>query len=351
MAGVEEPIAIRLIHPGISRTKPVPCTLVQTPGRLGNQAEYYMDVDSVFCLDTVCRVVKVRIFWDELGFYDRLILQRGVRLEKGQGEPFTREDYRQLDRVLGNRTTTAWNLDLKNLGAIQVGEGAVDAIAGATVSLDPSQYVVGAAWSCYTLWHWVNGSAHEIIRERTAARLTLSAFTRLLEQGGPNHQEFAVEQLTKQRCHDPETVAAVRQLASTANARLLKPLLHYAESAPANVYYAVIGQLIESQSPAARIKCLDSMLVSTHEPPDDFVSRLTAGIGAVTSYPEINLLLRVLTKAKAASPELRAQGLKLLDNDNLIIARRAYWFLREQDLTDAERTRLDRFQVEHQDVL
>jgi hypothetical protein len=349
--GSQTELRVQLIHPGISRTEPVERTLVRVQGNDLRPDQYYMDVDSVFCRGTVCRVVKVRLYWDELGFYDRLELTRDGAIGKGQGEPFTGRDYQQLDRVLSNRQTRVWDINLETIGLVQVGEGMVDAVSSATVVLDKSEYVEGAAWTCYTLWHWVNGGVHQVIRNSTASDLTLTELRAMTGSHEAERQAFAVEQLRVQQCYDCETLAAMELLAATASTTLLDPMLRYAEAGPATVYYPLLAELLQAHTQAARIKCLNSIRVAGHPVPETFMQEVAEPILTGKCYPEIDLLLRIASESRNDSPQVRACILNLLDCPDPIIARRAYWFLRNRPLSDSERERLDQFQSQHADIL
>ena len=41
------------------------------------------------CLDDVCKLVEVTLYWDEIGYYKRLEYPKGKPLTKLEHEPFT----------------------------------------------------------------------------------------------------------------------------------------------------------------------------------------------------------------------------------------------------------------------
>ena len=119
----------------------------------GAADQFYMDVKTVVCGDSQCRIDTVRIFWDELGMYDRLVLPKGIQLEKAEGEHFDQADYKKLDAILADKNCSLKEVYKEEVVGTEATEG-VDGISGATIILNNKDYVKGAVWTCYTLWHW-----------------------------------------------------------------------------------------------------------------------------------------------------------------------------------------------------
>ena len=61
--------SISINHPGEKES--VTITLHQALDKNGIPIEYYMDVPSVICLEEVCKVIPVRLFWNDLGKYQK----------------------------------------------------------------------------------------------------------------------------------------------------------------------------------------------------------------------------------------------------------------------------------------
>ena len=57
------------------------------------------------CLDDVCKLVEVTLYWDAIGYYKRLEYPKGKPLTKLEHEPFTPDDYKKLDSILKDRTS------------------------------------------------------------------------------------------------------------------------------------------------------------------------------------------------------------------------------------------------------
>jgi len=73
---------IVLKHPGINENKPRTYSLSQTLDERGHPVGYSMEVDSVICTVGLCKVVKVMMKWDAVGFYRGYSVADGSILEK-----------------------------------------------------------------------------------------------------------------------------------------------------------------------------------------------------------------------------------------------------------------------------
>ena len=62
-----------------------------------------MYVETVVCGDSQCKIDTVKIYWNALGYYDRLVVPFGVELEKAEGKKFDSKDYEKLNTILSNK--------------------------------------------------------------------------------------------------------------------------------------------------------------------------------------------------------------------------------------------------------
>ncbi len=69
----------------------------------------------------------------------------------------------------------------------------VDAISGATATYLKEEVVTGAAYTCYTMWHWANGDAPKKIRQYSQRHCTEKWLTDLLRTGSSEEFGFALE--------------------------------------------------------------------------------------------------------------------------------------------------------------
>ena len=348
----EQAFQVKIHHPGISFFDSTSCVLVQKQCEGEQRATFFMDVASVVCGDSVCRIDTVRLFWDELGFYQRLLMPPGLDLEKAEGAHFSKADYQKLDSILSSRKSSLKDVFKAEIIDQAPGEGQIDAISGASKTiLHRDAYIQGAVWTSFTLWHWVNGDVFHHIRNITGGEKSLSELKTYLQSADMNKKIFALEQLIRKGNHEKATLDLVIAQAATDHYPLQKLLIEYVEGTSTENYFSAIQQLMESRNERLRILCLTSLMNSKHEIPEQFFCQLIPPITEWNSYQEINLLFRILDVQSELSPALSQQLLNLLTHESFLIARRAYWFLSEQDLSKEGKQKLEAFYQKHIDAL
>lgn len=349
--GREVPHPVRVGHPAIPEGQEKPLTLFARLGSTGHPAEYYCDVQSVFCADRQCNVVAVRLLWDELGRYQRYELAPGVQLEKDDGEPFSGEDYARLDQILRDD-----NSPLKSLAVVDANEQAstlvaIDAVSSATPAVYEDAVVKGAAWTCFTLWHWAHGELSEIIREITASRCTVDDLREMVERGDASRKIFALRQLTERKAYDEETRDVMLRATRGEDRAVTRAVIEYLAKAPSEIYYPCMERLFVAGSADQRISVLSHLLRSDRKPPRAFLDRFSRNFAECRSYQEVDLLLRLVERQDQAGAAVISHVLLLIDSENILIARRVYWFLRDRPLSAVERKRLESFRARHLDKL
>ena len=341
---------ISIKHPGISLTANIEKVLFESKCTLGKDPQFYMDVESVVCGDSQCRIDTLRIFWNELGFYTGLTLPAGVQLEKAKGASFTELDYQKLDSILSDRKSGLKDVYKEEVTGSETSEGA-DALSGATIILDKKSYVKGAVWTCYTLWHWANGDINGIIRNITGDVKSVAELREYLTGDDYEQKIFALQQLTRRKVFDNETFQLIIDQATIDERELLKLILDYIEKAPSKQYYPSIEQVLTTSSSKGRLLSLNSLLKTTLVPPKAYFARLIRQLGTSVNYQEIQLVLQILNQKNIISPDIVDQLLPMLEHDNFIIARSVYWFLQDKQLTDFVKNRLETFGKEQSDKL
>ncbi|RMF91650.1 MAG: hypothetical protein D6741_15830, partial [Planctomycetota bacterium] len=173
---------VEVHHPGMGEN-PVACTVTIERDTKGDISGYHVQVLSVFCINGVCRAVPVQLFWDPLGNYERFTVKPGMHLEKADGKPFTDADYRKLDTILADPDSPLRNLDAFVFPEHSGTTMPADAVSSPTPVVYEGAVVEGAAWTCFTLWHWVHGPLREELRKTTAAAWTPDDIADVLEDG------------------------------------------------------------------------------------------------------------------------------------------------------------------------
>jgi hypothetical protein len=333
---------VEVLHPGIDMVETVDKTLVRSTCSLIEPAEFYMDVESVVCGDLQCRIDIIRIYWDELGFYKRIKLPNGVELEKAEGASFSQVDYKKMDSILSDRNSSLKDVQKYEVTGSETSEG-VDALAGATIALDTKSYVKGAVWTCYTLWHWVNGNITTTIRDITGESMTLNALVNDLQENSMTKKIFALEQLIRLNFHESKVTNAVLQLKFEENLKLQKLIIDYIEQLPSVDYFEAIECLLKGENEKISVLALQSLLNTSKEPSEDFLNTLSKQLVSSNSFQQIDLFIRILEIKELVSPSINKHMLTILMQSDFILARRVYWFLSKQELSKQNKNQLQFF--------
>ncbi|WP_366183998.1 hypothetical protein [Flavobacterium ovatum] len=337
---------IAIIHEGLSFTEKQKGKLIELQDANGLAFQYYMDVESVICLDHKCKIVQVRLFWDKLGFYNRYEMAKGIVLEKTDGISFTEADYKKLDKILADRDSglKEYYQNQRHLAA-HGSEGLIelDGATGATSGIDENSIVKGAAWTSCTLWHWANGEIFEVIRKQTAKELATETLVQSLRQENEKYRRFIINELINRKAYDPKTVSVVLQEIGNVPS-LSRLLMDYIEKAPSDVYFDAIKKLYVSSDKSYRVIFLSSLLDFVKPDSVPYFEWATNQLAAVDSFQELQLLFRILDKQKPLSTNAIENTVKLLDHAQFLLARSSYYFLQNKIVTEGQKAQLDLFQ-------
>ncbi len=340
---------VKVLHPAIHSYDSTEVLLVQQISE--EKTLYYIDVESVSCGDNQCKIVPVRLFFNELGFYDGLQLKKGFRLEKAKGKRFKKKDYRKLDEVILNKNLGLAKVAKEKLVEKQAGLVGVDAVSGATTPvLAENEYVKGAVWTCYTLWHWVHGGIFQVIRNNTGNEKSRHDLEKYLAGDDKRYSRFALEQIILRKDFSPEITGGVLQMASGSNPSEQKLILEYVGKAPENIYFDLLLNLL-STADMMRVGCLNSLNRFDGVFPADYCKQLADLLPAFAFYQEINLMLSVFEKHNCSDTSVNEQVIALLERKDILVGRRAYWFLQAQDLSEIQQEKLDVFYEKFADYL
>ncbi|WP_338395505.1 hypothetical protein [Fulvitalea axinellae] len=118
---------------------------------------FYSDVETPVCMEDICELAKLRLFWDENGNYCGFKTPKKHGLTKIDHRPFSESDYKALDAFLRKD-----NPPFENMEPVQL----VDGITGATVPELKSHCVPGAVFTTYTLWQIAHSQVPKALREK-----------------------------------------------------------------------------------------------------------------------------------------------------------------------------------------
>lgn len=342
---------IAVHHPGKGIDNIENVNLIEEQNKKGIPLDFYMDVESVICLEKVCKVVSVRLYWNNIGEYQKYKLKKGVTLEKYEDDLFDKEDYKKLDKILATTDSPFKNVNIDEiLTVVDIHDENVDAVSGATaLELDEDETVPGAALTCYTLWHWANGDVIQIIRDISGKSFKEKHFKAFLNKNEAKYPFFALEQLAKNKIVSNELLDIVIDKAST-HQEFLKPSINYFESLEATNYYSAIKKLFIKGDKAQKIASLNSMLNNKLQTPKGFLDNFSRYVSELDSYREVSTFLRLMENKNPNSAAVIKSIFPLLEKD-LLTARRAYWFLKNKNLNKSQKNKINAFYEKHKEVL
>lgn len=185
-----------------------PDTLINHQMHLLSDAEglplfYYADILTPVCIDGLCKPVNVELFWNLLGQYVGYGDYPDKLLTKYDHDLFEQEDYLKLHNLLKDKSSVIGRRRLSQLydkntvrtDTIKFKGVEVDAISGATRKEIKESIVEGGLYSCYTLWHLVNGPVTEQMRDNLQSIYSPAVEDFFIKSNHSEYQYHAIKKL------------------------------------------------------------------------------------------------------------------------------------------------------------
>ncbi len=329
-------------HPGEQLTK----TLIAHLDATGDIQAYSMEVDSVICLDVQCEIIPVKLYWDEIGQYVQFELPGGGHLTKTDHVLFTQADYEKLHEILGDRRSILRELSSDRIVDPTKAIETTDGVSAPTPVSMQHEVVVGAAYTCYTLWHWANGEVVDQIRYLTAQNASTEQLLKLYQQAENEKTQFALEQLEEREAYSDDILNVIIDgipLQGDAIKRCLQYLTHASAARRSDVLFKTIESNFAQYDKSQRIHILEFLAKSPLIPPRGFYDSLATLLPDLESYYEVHLMLTLQQEHNSNSRHLIQNTTALLASENFLIARRAYWFLSEKPLSPQQSAAVEAF--------
>ena len=140
------------------------------------------DIHTAVCMDSLCRLVDITLFWEITGRYLGFQLPPGTELTKKKHIPFTEMDYNRLNEILSDSASQLGFYTPAEIHPVQPVNVKTDGISGATIPDLGPWIVPEAAYTSYTLWHLTYGSTPDSIVAYTKKHfISKSLINKLLE--------------------------------------------------------------------------------------------------------------------------------------------------------------------------
>ena len=314
----------------------------------GAPAGYQLTVRVNVCVEGLCRMAHVTMYWDALGHYQRLECPPDAPLTRREHDAFTPDDYRKLDRILQNRESVLGRLPYRALVEEQPEHAEhVDGLSGATPQTVADSVVEGAAWTTWTLWHWANGAIVPHLRAATVRQATPRFIRQLLRSEHQREVGFALRYLLDPHRGDGQLVDDVfHAMENTRHLEYVSLALDFVVGAVRDErrlhdrLIASFGRLDDHTS-----RPLLEYFAARPDLPAETLEGLSAMLERLPYFQVHRILL--LLEERECPAKVEANVARLLDHENFFIARRAYRHLREQPVGDRTMQKLDAFGERH----
>ncbi len=156
---------------------------------------YYCDLKTPICLENLCNPIEIRLEWDLIGNFRNYREVIGKEITKFDHEPFEQKDHEQLKKILSDRESMLQDYLIEDLvdTTVKVYSAEIDGLTAATSSTISDKLVPGAIYTCYTLWHLVNGEIADRIRSNTEALLDTRLKKKMLMSGVTDYQDYVLD--------------------------------------------------------------------------------------------------------------------------------------------------------------
>jgi len=164
----------------------------------GHPVYYRAAIFTPVCKSGECLPVSIIVFWDILGNYMKYEMPEGKILTKNDHGEFTGEDYDKFNTILQNSSSILKDFDISLLyNTLNETVESIDGVTGATPREISQSIVVGAFFTCHTIWHLVYGEIVEIIQENTRKLESDELLLYLLSHEKFNYRHYAIARVAK----------------------------------------------------------------------------------------------------------------------------------------------------------
>ncbi len=337
-------------HPG--EKAEVPTILTEVQNQVGLPISYYADVESVICLEQVCKVIPVRLFWNNIGEYQKYELAKGKTLEKYEADLFEPQDYVKIHDIMSNPNSPFKDVYIDEILTVshEIDEDEVDAVSGATaLALDEKDTVPGAALTCYTLWHWANGDIVSKIKQQTGASVSEEELQRFALHENNAYFQIALNEFQRRSLYAKVIIDLILQKVFLDKS-LIRMTMEFFDNTPSETYFYTMERLIEDGEKQQKLAAIQSLSRTSFDIKGTYLDELSSQIDTLKSYQEISNFLNLLEAKNYKSKNVVNNVMPLLDAD-FLISRRAYWFLSNAKISSSQKQYYNSFYEKNKDRL
>ncbi len=286
------------------------------------------DIHTAVCMDSLCRLVDITLFWEPTGKYLGFKLPPGQELTKKKHVPFSEKDYTRLNEILSDSASQLGFYSPAEIHPIKPVNVKTDGISGATIpDLEP-WIVPEAAYTSYTLWHLTYGSTIDSIVAYTKKHYISNALlNRLLESKDAFSQMKGLQWIgqTNKSCNQfiEPALNILHNGKFNASALALKFLIHCSPGEE-RMQKEVI-QLLDNEDFRIKNSAIEYFRHSEKLYPS--VAKKMIRKAQSDNYYLVNVILSLIEKKYQPDFEDQVQLSTLLNSQSGSVANRVYIFL------------------------
>ena len=351
---------VQITDPVAPQVRPQVHKVTQYCNEQGHPVSYSLAFETPVCIDGVCRPVRASMFWDALGNFEKLQVPTDWPLTKKEHKPFSEADYLKLQHVLkmkqsilGKYTPDALAKQDPNTAWMWRTEkettplSNVDGVTAATPLTIQKSVVEDAAYTTWTLWWWANGDIVPILRRLTLRHMDEGYLKFLLISGKQVYVSFALKYL-KENCVENEAFvdAVLNLMRNTVRENFTLALAYLTEAVED---HSQLHQRLIKASVQMRVSHSPLILdyLDNQEKLSADTLEMLAGALDRFGYYQVHLILRLLEKHQWFTKKTESHIAGLLSSEDFFIARRAYTYLQQHDISARTRAELDAFEKQH----
>lgn len=311
--------------------------LYKVSSKEGFPIYFYRDLFAPVCFDNKCRPLTIRLYWNVTGRYLGFELPEGEFLSKTDHDPFTREEYEKLNRILANESTPLASIDYNQLTVDAKSHGLddVDAIASATPQNLAPYVIKGAAYTTYKLWHVIHGPMKPKVQDLTINGLSPDLVLKILKSPVLVDKIWALEHIDGYVDFTAELKEKVFELMKDDNYIIVEKAINAIGEAQLDLYH-VQQKLMEAlvhEDYNVQIRVIEK-ITDSHVLEGPVTIELIDNLGALNGQVFKKALL-VLGKQKLTS-DMYLKIAELLGSENRFIANSVKMFLQNENIKEPQ---------------
>jgi len=289
---------------------------------------YSQDIATSVCFDNQCRPLLITVYWNITGRYLGFHLPEREFLSRYDHEPFSSTDYELLHELLADPHLPFGNISFEKLvNRSEERSEEIDGISGATsTSLAP--YVVkGAAYTTYTLWNIIYGTAKDFVQEITEQEMTAELLALILRSPSSEDRMWGLDKVNGSIELDPQVIDALLKV--IAGEEFFVAFTAINEIRPIHLSSELLQIQLFNLYPKINYNLRKSLISKLKEAP--MISREVIGMSreilTEMNGEQLGYILELYRQHNVNDDLTYNSVAELLSSDNSFIAQKAYNFL------------------------